>query len=469
MTTEFFPRLDARTAAADSMLCIGLDPHPAMLEAATPAAARDFCLRLVEACSPAAAAFKPNSAFFEALGPDGMEALIEVIAAVPDEIPVILDAKRGDIASTAEAYAAAAFDVLGADALTVNPYLGGDAAAPFLARPDRGAFILAKTSNPGSDDLQSRETGTGPLYLEVARRAAGWSEFDNVGLVVGATDPAALAAVRAVAPSLWFLAPGVGAQGGDLEAALAAGRRADGKGMLVTVSRSIAGAGDPGAAAAGLRDAIRDTTTLQQAPEPASHRAARNIAAALAEAECVRFGEFTLKSGATSPIYLDLRRLVSVPGALRRAAAEIVDLLAGIELDRLAAIPYAALPIAVAAGLAGGHPVIYPRREAKSYGTAAAIEGIFAAGETVVIIDDLATTGASKFETIEKLEAAGLVVRDVVVLIDREQGAAQAMAEAGYCLHAATTMRALLAEWRQTGVVDPETAQAVEELSLIHI
>jgi uridine monophosphate synthetase len=463
VTTPFIPRLAARTAAADSLLCVGLDPHPGMLEVPTPAAARDFCLRLIEACAPVAAAFKPNSAFFEALGPEGMEALIEVIAAVPDEIPVILDAKRGDIASTAEAYAAAVFDVLGADALTVNPYLGHDAVAPFLARPERGAFVLVKTSNPGSNDLQSLETGAGPLYLEVAGRAPGWSAYDNVGLVVGATDPPALAAVRAAAPTLWFLTPGVGVQGGDLDAALAAGLREDGSGMLVTVSRSIAVAADPAAAATRLVDAIRDAAKRRPVPEPAAPRTTRVIAAALAEAECVRFGEFTLKSGATSPIYLDLRRLVSVPGALRQTAAEMVRLLAGIEFDRLAAIPYAALPIAVAASLEGGHPVIYPRREPKSYGTAAAIEGGFAAGDTVVVVDDLATTGGSKFETIEKLEAAGLVVRDVVVLIDREQGAAEAMAEAGYRLHAVTTMRALLAEWRRTGVVDQETSRAVEE------
>jgi uridine monophosphate synthetase len=154
-----------------------------------------------------------------------------------------------------------------------------------------------------------------------------------------------------------------------------------------------------------------------------------------------------------SPIYLDLRLLVSHPRALRLAARAYAGILRGLEYDRVAGIPYAALPIATAIGLEMGQPVIYPRREAKDYGTKAAIEGEYQAGETAVVIDDLATTGGSKLEAIEKLTAAGLRVRDIVVLIDRGQGAAQALAEAAYRLHAVTTLPALLEQWRQAGAV----------------
>jgi orotidine 5'-phosphate decarboxylase subfamily 2 len=180
-------------------------------------------------------------------------------------IPVILDAKRGDIASTAEAYAKSAFEHLGADCITLNPYLGKDSIDPFLKFPKKGAFLLCKTSNPGSDDLQnllvknsefSENSGFSPLYIHVAQLAQSWNTANNIGLVVGATQPEALAKVRAAAPDLWFLSPGVGAQGGDLATALKAGLRADGKGMLINVSRSIARAESPKRAAAELRDEI---------------------------------------------------------------------------------------------------------------------------------------------------------------------------------------------------------------------
>jgi uridine monophosphate synthetase len=186
------------------------------------------------------------------------------------------------------------------------------------------------------------------------------------------------------------------------------------------------------------------------------------LAAALANSGCVRFGEFTLKSGAVSPIYLDLRRLVSHPDVLRTVARAYARALAGMAFDRLAGLPYAALPIATAIGLEMGRPLVYPRREPKEYGMRVAIEGDFNAGETAVVIDDLATTGGTKVEAIEKLTAAGLRVRDIVVLIDREQGARETLAEAGYRLHAITSLRALLVEWRRAGTVSQAQAEAVE-------
>ncbi len=475
MKQPFFDRLTDRAYRSDSLLCVGLDPHPDLLDRPTAAAARSFCLRLIDACAPYACAFKPNSAFFEAVGTDGLAALADVVAAVPDSIPVILDAKRGDIASTAEAYARAAFDVLGVDALTVSPYLGRDSVEPFLARPGRGVFVLCKTSNPGADEFQSLPVGAGePVYVWVARQVQGWLAdhgYDNAGLVVGATDPQALVQVRAAAPDLWILAPGVGAQGGDLVGVLEAGLRADRLGVLVTVSRSIARASDPAAAAADLRDAINRVRDRRPSPvvarpagegAPGTGGSDSEIAAALLESGCVRFGEFTLKSGRRSPIYVDMRRLASHPQALRKIASALMPLLRSLEFERLAAIPYAALPIGTALALAGDWPLIYPRREAKSHGTAALIEGAFQPGDTVVVVDDLVTTGGSKLEVIEKLESVGLKVRDVVVLIDREQGASEVMASAGHRLHAVTTLRKLLVHWRALGAL---TADQVERVN----
>jgi uridine monophosphate synthetase len=177
------------------------------------------------------------------------------------------------------------------------------------------------------------------------------------------------------------------------------------------------------------------------------------LAQDLVDSQCVRFGQFTLKSGIVSPIYLDLRRLVTHPMMLRRVAQVYAAKLRELSFDRLAGIPYAALPIATAIALEIDRPLIYPRREAKDYGTKAAIEGEFQAGETIVVIDDLATTGGSKIEAIQKLEEAGLKVRDIVVLIDRGQGAGSMLAGAGYQLHAVVALRDLLPEWLRSGAL----------------
>lgn len=259
---SFFTFLEKRVDDCSSLLCIGLDPHVDDLPAPTAEAARDFCLNLVKQTSRYAAAFKPNAAFFEVFGADGWNALKDVIDAIQEEsnrlgsmIPVILDAKRGDIASTAEAYARAAFETLGVHCITLSPYLGKDSIEPFIQDSEKGIFLLCKTSNLGAGDLQDLILESGePLHIHVAQLAQVWNVRNNVGIVVGATYPETLSRVRAVTPNMWFLAPGVGAQGGELESALKAGLRKDGKGMLLPVSRGIARAEKPGLAAAELRD-----------------------------------------------------------------------------------------------------------------------------------------------------------------------------------------------------------------------
>ena len=265
----FFSFLERRIDDSSSLLCIGLDPHIPDLKEPTAASALDFCLNLVKQTAPYAAAFKPNAAFFEVFGAEGWDALKQVIEAISVEskrlgsrIPVILDAKRGDIASTADAYAQSAFDTLGADCVTLNPYLGKDSIEPFIKDHEKGVFLLCKTSNAGSMDLQNllvMPMGSDmpmPLYIYVAKLAAQWNEKNNIGVVVGATHPQIMEMIRAAVPDLWFLAPGVGAQGGELETTLRSGLRKDGKGILLPVSRAVARADNPARAAAELRDSI---------------------------------------------------------------------------------------------------------------------------------------------------------------------------------------------------------------------
>ncbi len=462
---DFFDRLTQRVQDVNSLLCVGLDPHIELLSEPTAEAAMEFCVRLIEATAPLASTYKPNAAFFEVFGAQGWQALKDVIAAVPEGIPVILDAKRGDIASTASAYAQAVFDELGADAVTLHPYLGRDAVEPFLQNPERGVFLLCKTSNPGSEDLQSLKLSSGEsLYAHLAKLAAKWSIHANLGLVVGATDPEALAAVRRAAPDLWLLAPGVGAQGADLERALSAGLRGDGLGLLVPVSRGIARADDPGVEARDLRDRInhaRQQWRQIDDPEELPSKERWDLADDLLSLGCVQFGDFKLKSGLQSPIYFDLRRLISHPDLLHRVAQTYCLLLNELTFDRMAALPYAALPIVTAIGLINKRPMIYPRKEAKSHGTQAIVEGEYSPGETAVVIDDLATTGASKFEAIERLDEIGLHVHDVVVLIDRQSGARGELSDRGIKMHAIFELEELIDYWSGSGAISMEHAEQV--------
>ena len=181
-----------------------------------------------------------------------------------------------------------------------------------------------------------------------------------------------------------------------------------------------------------------------------------NIADGLLSAGCIKFGNFTLKSGLQSPIYIDLRQIITYPKLLEQIGAAYLPLLKELTFDRIAGLPYAAIPIATAISLAGNYPMIYPRKEVKTYGTKAEIEGEYHPGETVVVIDDLATTGGSKFEAIEKLTGAGLLVKDVVVLVDRQSGARESLAQAGYSMHSVLTISQLLEYWGVNGKVEKD-------------
>jgi orotidine-5'-phosphate decarboxylase len=268
MAASFTVSLREAWARSDSLLCVGLDPDPARIPphlAHRPDAILRFCTAIVDATADMVCAFKPQIAYFAAQrAEDQLEALIAHIHDRHPGVPVVLDAKRGDIGSTAEQYAREAFERYRADAVTVNPYMGLDSVEPWLGHAGRGVILLCRTSNPGGADLQSLDVGGERLYERVARLAAGtWNTGGELGLVVGATVPAELARVRALAPGLPLLVPGIGAQGGDVAATVAAGRDAAGAGMMINSARAIlyAGRGEDFAdaarkAAVDTRDAI---------------------------------------------------------------------------------------------------------------------------------------------------------------------------------------------------------------------
>jgi len=461
---DFWTKLRASIQAKDSLLCVGLDVRPNQIPPQFDSVTA-FGKAIVRETLPYACAYKPNIAFYEAMGIQGQEALRAILAEIPNETPVILDAKRNDISTTAAAYAASAFDVWDADAMTVTPYLGADGIEPFAAHEDRGLFVLCKTSNPSAGQIQDWEQDGVPLYQHVADLAATWSHTDSIGLVIGATYPEAIAAIRDRHPATWFLVPGIGAQGGDLQAVLQAGLNHEGTGLIINASRSVIYADDRAAAASDLRDRINQArlATTTRRPQDAHSRLVTQLATDLHKAGCLQFGEFTLASGDLSPVYVDMRRLVSYPSLLAEVSKAYADLLSDLEYDRIAAIPYAALPIGTAVSLQTNRPLIYPRKEAKSHGTRRAIEGEFREGETAVLLDDLISSGGSKLQAAKPLQQAGLKVRDVVVLIDREQGGTHDLQQNGLCLHAALTLREMVDALQESKAIRPDQAQRVRD------
>lgn len=274
---RFLDKLRARWQTSGSMLCVGLDPDLSRLPAGL-ASKQDgiaqFCCEIVDATAPFACAFKPQIAYFASAGAEAqLEAVIEHIRTRYPDMPVVLDAKRGDIGPTATHYAREAFERYGADAVTINPYMGTDSVEPYLEWEDRGVFVLCRTSNPGGDDFQALTVAADgaaaarPLYESVADRAGRqWNRNGQVGLVVGATYPAELARIRQLDQTMPLLVPGIGAQGGDVQATVAAGLDKDGDGMLINSSRAILYAGsDAGFAQAAARAASDTCDQINQA------------------------------------------------------------------------------------------------------------------------------------------------------------------------------------------------------------
>jgi len=439
----FVKKLKASVARNDSLLCVGLDPRPDRIPPSYDSVLA-FNTAIIEATADLVCAYKPNYAFYEALGLEGLRTLAETIERIPTDIPVILDVKRSDIGPSAAAYARAAFEVWKADAVTVNPYLGWDGVQPFLEYEDRGVFLLCHTSNPSAPKVQTWRQHGVPLYEHIIDLAISQTQDERLGFVVGATYPSVLREIREKIPRSWLLVPGVGAQGGDLEVVLKAGLRLDGSGLIVNSSRGVIYASSPREAAQDLRRRINLVRELRSLGSTKECEFAGDLIEALFDIGCVRFGDFVLRSGKRSPVYIDLRRLASYPRVLDQAVRMYIRLLRPLRFQRIAAIPYAALPIGTAVSLALDVPLIYPRKEAKRYGTRRGIEGEYAASDRVVLLDDLITEGGSKLEAIESLRREGLIVEDIVVLIDREGGGMEQLQAAGYRVHAAFTLSEMM-------------------------
>jgi orotidine 5'-phosphate decarboxylase subfamily 2 len=462
----------AATVAARGMLCVGLDPIYAELPARfqTGEVEQAFLAVnrwLADATAPAAAAFKLQMKVYTAEGPAGWAALIATCrylkATYPDHL-LILDAKYGDVSHVLARSAHEAFTLCRADAVTAFAHPGRLGLAPLLADPERGCFVVCRTSNPGATEMQDIPTvGGEPYFLALARQvAAHWNAAANCGLVVGATYPAEMTTVRQAVPDLPLLVPGVGAQGGDLAASVQAGRDAAGGGLLISASRSLMMADDPGTLAADLHRQI--ALAQQAAPGPGADGdpAVAGLIVELFDKGHIQFKPVQLKSGRLSPYYLNMRGLAADPplfGRVCRAFAAAAGRM-GLDYDILLGIAYAGIPLAVGVGGVLGRPAGYVRAEAKGYGTRQMVEGP-APGARALLLDDVISDGASKLDVLEPLAAAQVGVAGILVFIDRGQGGVEAVRAAGLRAEAVTTMPAALRALRAADrITDAQVAAA---------
>lgn len=445
----FFDALKRRADEVDSLLCVGIDPHSKQLPEPTAAAAERHSMDLIAATKDFAACYKPNSAFFEVFGEEGIRALKRVVKAAKETgAPVLLDAKRGDIGTTSDAYAASAFDDIGADAITLSPYMGWDSLAPFVD-PDKGygaskgAFVLCKTSNPSSGDVQTLMVNGSRVFERIAALTTpgkDWNRYSNVGLVVGSTDIKAMEAVRHMNSSAWLLAPGVGAQGGDLDACCRAGITSDGYGLLLPISRGISASANPAGAAKSFRDAINVirkekkeahvTGTGSGAVSGVSclQPFQRNFIDLALELNVLRFGKFTLKSGRSSPYFFNAG-LFSTGRAQAQLCSSYAARVSASRLDFDVVFGPAYKGIALAAGVAAAlyaeHGIdvgfAYNRKEAKDHGEGGLLVGADVSGKRCLLVDDVISAGTAIREAKAILDSAGATLAGVVVALDRQE------------------------------------------------
>ncbi len=504
--SKFLRKLEAQWNAG-KFLCVGLDPVlekiPAEFKKGTDGDSLSteetlfrFTKTMVDATHDIACAFKPNLAFYEQYDEEGRRALrrlIEYIAATYPQIVIILDSKRGDIGATNDRYAIHDLDSLPTDAVTLQSYFGGKSLEPFLKRTDKGHIILARTSNPGAEEIQSvplrgRDRN---LAYRVARLAAKeWNTCGTIGLVVGATYPEDMAAIRAIVGDMPVVAPGIGTQGGDLERTVRAAKDSRGKGFTLNVGSALSEVKQ--LMAESFFDAVRrrasqyraEIGSALQLPRLSAHEidrekhpegftpAQESLLTEMMRIGAVKFGDFKLKvhkqhpDCPLSPVYFNLRELIRFPGAKQLAARVYEDMLVQHDFDLLAGVPTAATPIAstVADNFEVG--LVTPRADKKAYGSGATVDGWQDVdGEeerSVALIEDVATTGSSIREAAETLRAVRAQIRDVFVLVDREQGAKENLAKIGLELHAAFTLDRMLAFYVRAGQMTAEQVSAIK-------
>jgi uridine monophosphate synthetase len=470
---HFCDRLEAAIARHSSILIAGLDPNPELMPAwygdrqnadNLMQGLQDWMQRVIFATQHLVCAYKPTLGFYQALGAPGLELLEQTLAAIPAHIPIVLDAKHGDL-NTSTRLAQMVFEQWRVDAITLSPYAGQDQIAPFLLYPGKAVFVLCCTSNPAAITVQGYPAPESPLYLQVVQAAKTWGTPEQLGLEVGTTKPEVLARVREIAPERLILARSIWQDSTDLGRILAAGLDVNGAGMLVPIPQDWLSDEHPNQRIESLREEVNQTRNrIVQAgsscdlwlsdvctlnPQPRL-----DLILQLYDIGCILFGEFKQASGATFPYYIDLRKIISNPRVFHQILKAYAEILENLSFDRIAGIPYGSLPTATGLALHLNYPMIFPRKEVKAHGTRRIIEGNFQPGEKIVVVDDILISGKSVMEGVEKLQSVGLMVQDIVVFLDHEQGVKDRLQAKGYQSHAVLTISEVIETLYQAGRID---------------
>ena len=477
---NFFDKLNKAIASNQSLLVVGLDPNPELMPSHYNKSGSiidnlgDWLQFQIAETKDLVCAYKPTFGFYEALGAPGLELLQKTLTAIPQHIPIILDAKHSDL-NTSTLFARTIFEQWQVDAVTLSPYAGQDQVAPFLVYPGKAVFILCCTSNQGAIALQHYPTPESPFYLQVVKEAKTWGTPEAVALEVGTTNANILSRIRATAPERVILARSIWAEGGcDLTQILTAGLNANGEGLLVPVPLEMLISEQPSVAIQPLREAVNqvrnqviangstcelwmpDVCLLNQHPQ-------QDLILQLYDIGCILFGSFVQASGATFPYYIDLRKIISNPQIFHQIISAYADILKVLNFDRIAGIPYGSLPTATGLSLRLNYPMIFPRKEVKAHGTRRVIEGNFHPGETVVVVDDILISGKSVMEGAQKLQSAGLKVDDIVVFMDHEQGVKDKLKDNGYRAHSVLTISEITQTLYQAGRINEEQFKLLAE------
>ena len=496
----FFVRLTDAIAARQSLLVTGLDPNPEMLQAwahrrgmggrSFLSQARHWIKAVVEATADHVCAYKPSLGFYQALGHVGLELLREVRELVPLDIPLIIDAKHGDLNSSS-ALAHYLFRELGADGVTLSPLAGQDIAAPFLLYPEKAVVITCHSSNAAARVLQHHPDEDDPLYLRIVRESQLWATPDQLLLEVGTSDPAILARVRQEAPERFLILRSLWGEEDRLDALLEAGLSPSADGLLMPLPQNLLVEDDIAERSAALKRRIserRDHWLERRAQDqsdvcslwlPDRQKDSGAIDGAAPDADgsedplaslildlfdigCLLFGDYVQASGAVFNYYVDLRQIISDPNLFHRVLHAYAGQLGELVFDRIAGIPYGSLPTATGLSLQLHKPLLYPRKEVKAHGARRLIEGDFEEGDRVVVVDDILITGSSVLEGIAKLESSGLEVEDVVVFIDHggqaDTSARQRLARSGYRCHAVLDIQRITEVLHAAGRLSDEQA-----------
>lgn len=479
---NFLEKLDRAIAHNQSLLVLGLDPNPEMMpsQGSSPGDCRDLCDRLGEwlewivgQTASSVCAYKPTLGFYEALGVEGLELLFRVLGRIPDAIPVILDAKHGDL-NTSSIFAKTLFEQWQVDAVTLSPYAGQDHVAPFLVYPDKGAFILCHTSNPAAVALQAYPTPDAPFYLQVVKEAQTWGTPEQLFFEVGTSDADVISRIRSIAPERLLLLRSIWAENEKLTQLLSAGLNKHGTGLLIPVPQDWLGELDLAEKVQLLNqeiDGVRQEVTTEESscdlwmPDVCllTRHPHQDLILQLYDIGCLLFGEYVQASGATFSYYIDLRRIISNPQIFHQVLSAYAEILNTLSFDRIAGIPYGSLPTATGLSLMLNHPMVFPRKEVKAHGTRRLIEGNFEVGEKVVVVDDILITGKSAIEGAKKLESVGLIVKDIVVFIDHEEEVRDKLQGQGYRAHSVLAISEITETLYEAGRINQEQYRCVKK------